>query len=58
MTGIRRTALVRHRTQASATGRPFHAIMPVGSEERMSVALRMNTGPETEDRRTTALVHE
>ena len=32
--------------------------MPVGSEERMSVALRMNTGPETEDRRTTDRVTE
>ncbi len=26
-------------------GRPFHAIMPVGIEERVSVALRMNTRP-------------
>ncbi len=26
-------------------GRPFHAIMPVGAEERVSVALRMSTRP-------------
>ncbi len=26
-------------------GRPFHAIMPVGGEERVSVALRMSTRP-------------
>lgn len=26
-------------------GRPFHAIVPVGSEERVSVALRMSTQP-------------
>ncbi len=26
-------------------GRPFHAIRPVGGEERVSVALRMNTRP-------------
>ncbi len=26
-------------------GRPFHAIVPVGSEERVSVALRMSTRP-------------
>ncbi len=26
-------------------GRPFHAIIPVGREERVSVALRMNTRP-------------